>query len=237
MIMPNTVINYWSEVEGGFRSSFMLRSGALILALGAILNLAASVLGGAGNPLESLSNAAWLLFIVALWALAGGFVWVASYPFLTRFGFVTGAFHLAHGLYLLVLFFNVNLTPIPPVSVTVGRLLATILFALVEKDWLNRTTRSWLIVAAGLQLLKILARILGLWPDLGPVLDQALDAGILVGLAAAYLNLGGAIKRRENIWAKRTYESRQANFADFNNPEHSWNKVEIRRNRKQAPPR
>ncbi len=227
-----TAINYWNELDAGFRGSLILRLGALATATGALLNLGAQVLAGSGDPSGPATIMAWLLFIAGLWGLAAGFIWIGSHPFLTRFGFVVGALHIAQGIHLLVLLFTFTSVPFPPISLTVGRLISIVIFAVVEKDWLASKTRLMLAGSASLLLLKSAGRALGYWPDLGTPVEPLLDAVMLLLLTAAMLQLAISIRHQENFWAETIYNTGHSDFADFNNPEHTWNKGKSRPRRK-----
>jgi hypothetical protein len=215
----------WAATLGGFRGSFFLRAGALASAAAALMNLAGEVLLVADpDPFHPAIVAAWLLHIVSLWSLGAGFCWVAAHPFLGRSGFLPGVLHAAQGFYLLVLLFGGAPNVIPPVSLTVGRLIALLAFAALERDELG--SRAWLalLATAGLQLGKILLRLGGLLPDWGVPLDPALDTLLLVQLAAGLYYVGQNVQALENAWALASYRPRADDFADFNNPEHEWNK-------------
>ncbi|MCB1185014.1 hypothetical protein KDM41_16420, partial [bacterium] len=225
--MSDTKINYWKDVDGGFRGSLLLRAGAVTVALGAVLNLAALLVGGGPeSPSPSVTTVAWLVYIAALWLLGAGFVWVGANPFLTRFGFVVGALNFLQGGLLLVLLFTNRGAMLPPVSLTVGRLLATLIFAIVEREHLARRVWRTVAVVAALSLVKTVLRIVGWWPDLGLLLGQLVDAVFLLALAAAMLQLALSIRGEEDRWARQIYETSSADFGEFNNPEHAWNKPE-----------
>lgn len=217
-------INHWAEIGGGFRGSIMLRLGAVAAATGALINLGSQLLAGAAGPSLSVTIVAWLFYILGLWLLAGGFFLVASQPFFTRFGFLVSTMHAAHGILLLVLLFTFTAVPIPPISVTVGRLLATLIFAFTEREWITQRTQSLLIAAVGLQLLKSVGRALGYLPEFGMPIDPLLDAMLLLFLASVMLHLGTVVRHEEDEWAEMIHETGNADFADFNNPEHEWNK-------------
>ncbi len=225
-------INYWAEVDAGFRGSVMLRMGALATGCGGLVNLGARVLADASGPSQSVTIVAWLFFILGLWLLAGGFFWVGSHPFLSRFGFVVGALHAAQGVHLLILLFTFVNNQVSPASLTVGRLVATMLFVFFEREWLSVQTGRLLAGAAGLMLLKTVGRALGYLPELGNPLDPLLDTVLLLFLAAALIQLASAIRREEMDWAQTIYESSNADFADFNNPEHAWNRPDAEQDKK-----
>ena len=222
--MPKKPINYWSAVDGGFRGSVLLRLGAVLSACGALTNMGAELLGSAAGASANVTTVAWLIYIAALWLLGSGFLWVGSHPYLTRFGFVVGALHIVQGFYLLVLLFTTAALPVPPVSLTVGRLLATVMFALIEKESLAPRLRLLIGLSAGALLLKATLRAGGIWPALPGPFSPLIDVVFLLVLAAAMLQLASAVRSEEDTWAKMIYETKNADFADFNNPEHEWNK-------------
>lgn len=223
--MTEQGINLWREIDGGFRGSVLLRAGAYASAVGVLVNLGAQVLAGDAGPSLLLTIIAWLLYILALWLLAGGFFWVGSHPFLSRFGFLVSFFHAGHGVFLLILLFRLTEAPFAPVSLTVGRLIATLLFVIVEREWLPPRVQRLLAVSAGLLLLKAAGRSLGYLPDLGNPATPLLDAVLMLFLAAALLQLATVIRAEEDHWAEKIYNSGHADFSDFNNPEHAWNKA------------
>jgi len=220
-------INYWVEIDGGFRGSLLLRLGAIALAIGVLSNLGTQLLAGPYGPSLNLTTLSWLLFILGLWLAAGGFTWVGADPFFTRFGFVVGIFHAAQGIQLLVVLFTFTPTTVPPISLTVGRLVSLLLFVWLEKEWLNTRTRSLLAGAVSLQLLKVSLRGLEYLPALGTPLDPLLDTVLLLAIAAALLQVSSVVRHEENDWAKSVYETGHSDFDDFNNPEHDWNKTPL----------
>lgn len=222
--MSTEATDFWATVEGGFRGSTMLRAGALLAASGSLTNLGARLLANGTAEFQEVTITAWVLYIVGLWILALGFTWVGSHPFLTRFGYILGTLHLLQGTYLLVLLFTPIDAVVPPVSLTVGRLLATILFAFVEKSWLSRQVRDLLAGSAAFILAKSVTRSLGWWPDLGIPLDPLIETVALLALATALLQLAAAVRIEEDKWARKIHVSAHAYLDDFNNPEHEWNR-------------
>ena len=222
----NSTTNYWAEIDGGFRGSLMMRLGAVAVAGAGLVDLGARLLAETNGPSDGITRIAWLLYIVGLWLVAAGFIWVGSQPIMTRFGFVVGAFHAVQGVHVLVMLFTFAAVRIPPISLTIGRLLATLFFAFMEKEWLNRRTRYFLAIASGLMLMKAISRLLGFLTALGSPLEPLLDTVLLLGVSASLLHLATVIRLEEDDWAQTIYETGHADLADFNNPEHSWNKTE-----------
>ena len=217
-------IDYWAEAAGGFRGSTMVRLGAIALSCGGLANLAAQLLAVDTGPSQLVTVLAWLLFILGLWLLAAGFFWVGAHPALPRFGFVVGTFHALQGVQLLVLLFSTSPPIVPPISLTVGRLLATVFFAIFARGIIPTRPRTYLAVSASLLLVKAIARSLGFLPAMSDPLEPLLDAVLLIFMASALFQVGTMVRHEETAWAKHVWENRGSDFADFNNPEHAWNK-------------
>lgn len=223
--MPETdTINYWAAAGGGFRASLLLRLGALVMAAGALANLGTQLLAGPGTPSTGLTIIAWLLFILGLWLLAAGFIWLGASPFFSRFGFVAGAFHAIQGIQLLLVLFTFTPAILPPISLIIGRLVSLLFFVWIDREWMSVRTIRLLAGAVGLELLKISLRGLSYMPDLGLPLEPLLDTVLLLLLAAALIQLGCSVRHAENDWAQMVYGLNHSDFSDFNNPEHDWNK-------------
>lgn len=217
--------NPWEEINGGLRGSTLLRAGAILSLPAALLNFAYSFLPSQGLALGDWAvTSAWLVWIVALLFMAGGFLWVGIQPFLGRFGWVVGGFFFLNALYLVLVLFARYPLPVPGASIVMGRTLVLLFFAVLESNNLSRKYSLGLIVIAFLQLAKITLRLLELWPAIAPGLDQGIDAGILILMSLALFFVGGVIRRAENSWAREIASQRAGCFADFNNPEHDWNK-------------
>ncbi len=220
----STKTDFWAEADGGFRSSAMMRLGSIVAICAVLFNFAIHLLAAGGTPSQTAFSIAWLLYMAALWLLAGAFFWVGSQPFLGRSGLVVGLLHGAQAGYLLALLFSQTSASVPPIGLTLLRLLALFGFVWLERNTIDQRTRMFLWSAAGLQLAKVIARSLGLWPDLGPQLNPLLDALTMAPLAVALFQLGKLIRRAEDRWAHEVCHARKSALDDFNNPEHSWNK-------------
>ena len=227
-------INHWSQVDGGLRGSIMLRLGAIAVVAGALANLAGEILASTTGASQPTTVVAWVGYIVGLWLLAGGFFIVGYHPFFTRFAFLVGGLYALHGVILLVLLFTFTASPIPLVVFTVMRLVATLVFAFTDKEWLPRRTQYLIVGAVCLQLLKILCRTLGILPNLGTPMGPLLDATVMLILSASLFQLSSAAHQEEEEWAQVIYDQGHSDFADFNNPEHDWNKNEKRPTREKS---
>lgn len=218
----------WAAAGGGFRASLLLRIGTIVMAAGTLANLGTNLLAGPENPSTGLTIVAWLLFILGLWLLAAGFSWLGAGPVFSFFGFVVGATFAIQGIQLLILLFTFTRIPFPPAILTLVRLIILLVFVWLERDWLSRGTRNLLVGAVALQLLKVLLRTLGYLPELGVPIAPLLDTVLLLILAAAVFQLGGDVSHAEDDWATTVYDMGHSDLAEFNNPEHEWNKQQVR---------
>lgn len=211
----------WREAGGGFRGSHLLLAGALLLAGGALLAL----LGRLGG--EGLVEAGWLAYLAGLGVTGLGFGWSGIPGILPRFALAVAALHLAQAGYLLLVLYGGAQAPVAPTALSVGRLAAVVVFAAVAAPRLGTLAARGLGGAAGLALARTLARVI--WPSLdgGPVLD----ATILLVLATAIAVTGRRLRGLENAWAREHHPGRRADFSQFNNPQHDWNRPRDRSGR------
>lgn len=211
----------WREAGGGFRGSHLLLTGAALLAGGALLAL----VGGLGG--DALIEAGWLAYLAGLAVTGLGFGWSGVPGILPRFALAVAALHLAQAGYLLLVLYGGAQAAFAPTSLSAGRLAAVVVFAVVAAPRLGTRAASALGGAAGLGLARTLARTL--WPSLdgGPVLD----ATILLALATALAATGRRLRGLENAWAREHHPGRRADFSQFNNPQHDWNRTRGRSDR------
>ena len=217
--------DFWAEASGGVRGSSLLRLGALLMCLAALLNGAGTAL----QPSQSLLGirilkVAWLLWIGDLWLVGAGFIWIGLNPVLSRIGLATGLLHLFQGLFLLLtLFANLRL-PVTNTALSTGRLLAIVLFAIVERRTLPGRQVAVLILAAGLLQAKLVLRTLTVLREMPEVWLMSLDVLLLLGLGLALLGVAASVRREETWWAEEQYQARATGFSAFNNPQHPWNR-------------
>ncbi len=215
----------WGEINGGLRGSNLLRAGALLSIPAALLNFATVFLPSQGISLGDAGvTGAWLLWIASLFLLAAGFMWVGIQPFFTRYGWAIGAFYLLNALYLVLVLFAQQRLPVPGVSIALGRTVLLLFFAMIEKKGLPSRHAVALVLVSVLQFAKIAARLADLWPELDPALDAGLDALVLVATGVVLLLVAGDIRHAESAWARELAGQRANSFAEFNNPEHQWNR-------------
>ncbi|MFT5234249.1 MAG: hypothetical protein ACI9UQ_002292, partial [Candidatus Krumholzibacteriia bacterium] len=214
----------WKEIEAGFRGSLLLKLGAIFSVVGSLGNLGAELLGGGDGPAQAATTVAWVLYITGLWLFAGGFILIGTQLTMAKFSIVVGIFHAVQGVFLLILLFTFTQLPFPPISMTVGRLIAILILVFLERHLLPRRTRSILIWATGLQLTKATARALGIMSDFAAPIGPLVDTVFLIFLAAALMQLSVFARSEEDRWARQIFEAGHADFTDFNNPQHVWNK-------------
>lgn len=209
----------WTERYGALRGSSLMRIGAVAIFLAACLNFCSQFmimeLGRA-----DLVTPAWVGWILGLWVLAGGFVWVGVEPILSRLGLLVGLFFFLNGLMLMLTLF-LGIAPfVPPNSLTIGRTLLLLVFAVRERNIIGERTTLALVASSLLLLAKTLVRLAELVPPAGFPVDPAVDALLVVFLAVALFMLGNAVRRGENRWARESPTRATLDFADFNNPDH-----------------
>lgn len=214
-------IDYWSEAQGGFRGSHLLLGGAVLLIAGALLALAAGApAAGVPAPRAGLMVAGWLVYALGLAVTGLGFGWPVVAGILPRMALAVAAVHLAQAAHLLVLLSGRLEAPLSPTALTVGRLLALVLFAILATRRLGTRTAGTLGGVAGAALLKTLLRVMAPAVDGGPVVDAIL----LVALGVAIGALARRLRALEDVWAREHHHGHRTDFSEFNNPEHVWNK-------------
>ncbi|MCP4293608.1 MAG: hypothetical protein GY780_17415 [bacterium] len=217
--------NPWNEVNGGLRGSTLLKGGAIVSVLATGQNFAAYYLGSTSHQFSSfLVSSAWLTWILALWLMAAGFIWVGLQPFFTRFGWFVGGFHFLNGLYLLVVLFAGFSAPLPGISISLGRTLLLLFFVILEKKGLKPWHRWFMVIITLLQFSKMTLRILDQLPQLGSYYDSAIDSFVLLLMSLGIFLVGNDLKKAENAWATDLASTRASGFDSFNNPEHQWNR-------------
>lgn len=211
-------IDYWRDVQGGFRGSHLLAIGAILLGIGALVSLAGAALGRPHPP--GLIEAGWLSYILGLAFLGLGFGWTCVPGILPRIGIAAAILHVGQAAYLLVLFYDRSVPPVAPVALSVGRLLALLALAFAAATPLGRRCSLALGIAAAASLLKVMLRVLG------PRLDGGLtlDGLFLLLLSGALLMTARRLRGIEDEWACRHHQGGRTDFSEFNNPEHDWNK-------------
>ncbi len=216
-------IDYWREANGGFRGSHLLAGGTALLALGALLALVGLLVAGPANGSRGgVVVAGWLAYILGLGLVGTGFGWSSVAGILPRSGLAVAVMHVLQAGYLLYMLYGRSQPPVSPVALTVGRLLAVIVFAILAARALGPRTARILGVAAGLGLAKAMLRVLVPAADGG----AGVDAAVLLVMAAAFAVAARRLRRIEDEWARNHHTGGRSDFSEFNNPEHDWNKPE-----------
>lgn len=216
-------IDYWREANGGFRGSNLLGGGAALLALGALLALMGLLVAGPATGSRGIVVVAgWLSYILGLGLVGAGFGWSCIAGILPRSGLAVAVIHVLQAGYLLIMLYGRSQPPVSPVALTVGRLLAVIVFAILAVGALGSRTARILGVAAGLGLAKAMLRVLVPEADGG----AGIDAVVLLVMAAAFAVAARRLRRIEDEWARSHHAGGRSDFSEFNNPEHDWNKPE-----------
>lgn len=211
-------IDYWRDAQGGFRGSQLLAMGAGLLALGGLISLLDPWLARA--LAVRTAELGWLSYILGLGLVGLGFGWTCVPGILPRVGIATAVLHVGQAAYLLVLLYGRNAAPVAPVALTVGRLLSVLVLTIAAADMLGRRCALTLGLVAGASLAKALLRVLGPGLDGG----AAIDALFLVLLAGGLWAAAHRLRAVEDDWARRHHPGNRTDFAEFNNPEHDWNK-------------
>jgi hypothetical protein len=212
-------IDYWQRRRAGLRGSTLLRLGALLV----LLSAGSSALGKAADRAALLDfyhmafAIPWALWIVSLLVLAAGFIVTGYRSYMSPMGWVTGTFHLGHGLDLFTMIFAAPGMGFSPAGMALAKYLTVILFGYAEQARLGRSMRNLLIVAAGAQVVKIGWRT---FAGLDSRPSWLLDMALLMVLAWSYWRLARHIRYQEDLWAARLANAHTASFEDFNNPEH-----------------
>ena len=225
MVNNAQTLDLWREVSGGVRGSRLLFFGALLLVAAALANVAGGLMRiYLPDSFVPVLKAAWLAWVGALWLVGAGFIWVGINPVLSRLGWVVGLLHVAQGLILLMTLFADIVVAVPNIALSLGRLLAIVIFAIFEKRFIGSRVAGPLIVAAMLLLAKIGAREASWLAALSEAWLTVIDGGMLVLLGWTLLRLAGEIRRCEDGWAEAQYHAKASGFNAFNNPEHPWNR-------------
>lgn len=211
--------DYWQVMHGGLRGSTLLRIGAVLVVLSAGLNGMGKVADRA-HLLEFYNMAfaiPWAVWIVTLLVLAGGFIVTGFRSYMSPMGWVTGTFHLGHGLDLFTMIFAAPGMGFAPAGMALAKYLTIILFGYAEQSRIGRRMRDLLTLVGGLQAAKIALRT---FVGFGSRTSWIMDMLLLALLAWAYWRLAQRIRYQEDRWAERLFHEHSASFEDFNNPEH-----------------
>lgn len=217
--------SHWADANGGLRGSTFLAVGAAAYLLAAALHVGARWQApdtvGLG---DHLFLAALLTWNLTLFLVATGMLWTGIHPFMGRFGIGVGLFIYLQAAYLLFSLIMRAPQVVPPSALTVGRTFLLAAFALVEARNIGRGAALLLGLAAGGQFVRVLLRTLGTWPPLEQPAETILSALFMAATAVALLAVARSVRRQEEQWAQNHTQHQTSRFADFNNPQHDWNR-------------
>lgn len=209
----------WREAQGGFRGSHLLLAGAALLACGAVAGLAAGA-GPAGSP--TLAMAGWLAYLLGLAVTGLGFGWSGVAGILPRAALAVAFLHVVHSGFLLYVLYSRQQPPLSPSTLTVGRYLALLIFAVMARQPLGLLPSAGLAAAAALGLARTLVRVFAPAADGGKLIDGI----VLLAVGAAIAITARRLRGLEDAWAREHRPARRSDFSEFNNPEHTWNKLD-----------
>lgn len=206
-----------------YRASFFVCLGAVAMALSGLLDLADRIdlLPDPGLLHGYLPYSVWT-FALVLFAI--GFLWIGTAQGYSKAAIWVALLHVGQALNILVIVITQGRSPFAPVSLTVGRLLTVLVFVLIDRARLPGKLRLLLAGGLVLQIAKIFARAAHALPAGDPVAMAALDTGLVLWLAAALLWTGSSFLEAEKEWEEQQPPGEAMGLADFNNPEHPWNK-------------
>lgn len=192
------------------------------MAVSGLANLLVAVpsLGGGGFPGPYFS---WSMWIASLFLIGTGFLWVGNAPPHTRLGLVVALSYFVQGVLLTVMILGAMPPFVHPDALTMGRLVALLLFTMTEWKSLPRATAAILATATFLQILKIVVR-LQFQPRAITTPLALVETGLILLTAIAIYLLGLALLKRDGSWLVSQLPGEPVTLDDFNNPEHPWNK-------------
>lgn len=207
----------WREAQGGFRGSHLLLAGAALLVGGAMASLAAGS-GPAGRA--TLAMAGWVAYLLGLAVTGLGFGWSGVAGILPRAALPVAILHVVQSGFLLYILYSRQAPLMSPSTLTVGRYLALLIFAVLARQHLGSLPAAGLAAAATLGLARTLVRLFAPAADNGRLVDSI----ALLAVGAAIAVAAQRLRRLEDAWAREHRPARRTDFSEFNNPEHTWNK-------------
>lgn len=212
-----------------YRASFFICLGSLAMAVSGLLDLAHRLgAGGQDGLLQGYLPIS--IWTAALVLLAIGFLWIGTTAEFSRAAFWVALLHLAQAANILWIVIIQGRSAFAPDSLTVGRMLTLLVFVLADRSRLPRGLRFLLAGGALLQMGKVVLRSAHFLPTDDPYWLTGLDVGLALGLAAALFWIGSSLLDREREWEQQQAPEEAMGLAEFNNPEHPWNKSPRDRN-------
>ena len=193
----------WGAMKLGPRPSTMLIAGAMLGALGPLLNH----LGQA--------HVAWPAWALSLLLVGLGLLLSGLRPWLTWIALVPAGFYLLQGASL-----GLAASGYAPAArayelLALPKLLTLALLALAAVRQLETWRRRWLLAGALLAAVKPLLRLFAIAPA---PLFTVLDPLLAMVLAWSLITAARGLRRLETAWAVRRFDETHASLEDFNPP-------------------
>lgn len=221
MLAHNGKRDDWRLAHGGFRGSHLLLTGAVALALGALLSLAGlGADGGLPASRAAVAHVGWSAYILGLFLVGTGFGWTSTVGVLHRAGLGVAALNVFQAGYLLYVIYGRALPSLDPAVISALRLASLAAFGALAAGAIGRRLTAALTITAGAGCLKAVTRVVR--PAAADSL--VLDAALLLALAVTLVFLARRLRRLEDDWARRNRGDRRTDFSEFNNPQHQWNR-------------
>jgi hypothetical protein len=225
MLAHNGKLDDWRRAQGGFRGSNLLLTGAVALALGALLSLAGlNATGGITASRAAVVTVGWSAYIIGLFLVGTGFGWTSTVGVLHRAGFGLAALNIVQAVYLLYVIYGRTPPALDPAVLSVLRLASLAAFGVMAARAIGRRLSVALVIVSGAGCLKALARV----AQPTATSNLFLDAALVLSLAVTLAFLARRLRRLEDDWAQHNRGDRRTDFSEFNNPQHHWNQPDDR---------
>lgn len=190
----------WGEVRAGIRPSTVLAVGAILMAIGPVLDRS-----------PSLDLMPWYVWATGM-ALAGiGLLMCTPHAWASALVSVAGLLLLLHSGALAAVLMGLAAVATAYRVLAIPKLVVLGLLAHTERHHHGRQRQLWLAAAGTLGLAKIVARTLAPeapWHDVADMLINLL-------VATALWMFARGLRRREDSWARRRLAEVSASFQDF----------------------
>jgi hypothetical protein len=218
--------DHWAESGAGLRGSAFLKLGAAVYLITAGLNLIGKlILPGGADPGNPLFLGAMLVWGLTLFLLGTGFIWTGFQPVMGRLGIAVGLFFYLQGLFLMIALIAPAAMPFPPSILSVGRTFLLAIYAVAERGRLGRSAALPLGIISSVQFVRVFLRNLDVWPLMDHTIEAALTAIFMTVTAWAVFAVGKSVHRLEDEWGLANSHPQRSRLAEFNNPQHNWNRT------------
>lgn len=198
--MNQTTPSAWAEVRAGLRPSVVLAAGAILMALGPIL-----------QRLPALDMLPWCAWAGGLILVGTGLVMCTPRGWASAMVSVAGVLFLAHAVALVAALLGLAVAAWAYQMLAIPKLVVVGALAITERQQHGRHRQVWLLAASGLGVAKIAARLA--FPD--AAWHDAADVLVNLVVAAALWIFAQGLRRREDEWARRRLAEISASFEDF----------------------